>query len=81
MVQADTREQPVISSQERAEELKRVDEFLHRLTLLSCELGVGIFRDPAGNPVVDVMQRDDYPESYALDDNDQLVRLDLSMAT
>ena len=58
----------------------RVNDFLTRLTMLSCECGVAIRRDSAGNPVVVLMEEEDYAESYSLSGANQLIRVDLSMA-
>ena len=59
----------------------RVNGFLARLTTLSCECGVAIARrDSAGNPVLVLMEDEDYAESYGLSDADYLIRADLSMA-
>ena len=58
----------------------RVNDFLARLTTLSCQCGVAIARDSAGNPVVVLMEDEDYAESYGLCDANHLIRADLSMA-
>ena len=54
--------------------VRKIDEFLHRFTLLSCECGVFVARDVNDKPVVVFMEPEDYADSYALNSDDELIR-------
>lgn len=54
---------------------KRIDEFLHRLTELSCEFGIMIARDSNGKPVVVFMEPEDYSFCYGLNSSDELIQI------
>ncbi len=63
------------SDQNRPEDdVSRVEEFLARLTMLSCECGVFVARDVNDKPVVVFMEPEDYADSYALNSDDELIR-------
>ena len=69
-----------MTDQELSEdEVRKVDEFLRRFSLLSCELGVYVVRDADDKSFVTIMEREDYAESYALNSDSELIRADLSM--
>ena len=68
------------SDQERPEDdAGRIEEFLARLTMLSCECGVFVTQDVNDKLVVLFMEHEDFADSYALNSIGELTRRNLSM--